>query len=379
MRAADKNTTFFLGAGFSNAIGAPVQSALLKEVLNYKGQNYNNPIQDYQQRLKAFLADAFFLSDKQMENFNLEDFYTPIDKCIAERSSFRGYSTEYITQIKNELSILIGIVIDDGLVRSNKSRAFMHSLFRIIHTNTDNPFQRGKPDINVITTNWDIAFDSIVFRSGPIATDIDYGTRYYLLNPDELGDDQPNRIYPREGVFNYKILKLHGSLNWLKCPSCNKLFINPLVKIAIKDQTLSYDCRFCKKNHRIAKTEAKGYNLEPHIVYPTFLKDLNSIHLRSIWEKSADVLIKTKRLIFIGYSFPQADYEIRQLLARRVPDDCEIICVLKGSKPQKDDNYWQTPQARYETFFGSREMKFDYSGAEKFILKELETYDLTTT
>ena len=37
--------------------------------------------------IKMFLGDAFSLDENRMSDFNLEDFYTPIDKCITQNSS----------------------------------------------------------------------------------------------------------------------------------------------------------------------------------------------------------------------------------------------------------------------------------------------------
>jgi len=36
-----------------------------------------------------------------------------------------------------------------------------------------------------------------------------------------------------KGGFNVKLLKLHGSLNWLQCPRCNRLFVDFDNKIAV--------------------------------------------------------------------------------------------------------------------------------------------------
>jgi NAD-dependent SIR2 family protein deacetylase len=368
MIATNNNTTFFLGAGFSKAAGAPTQAEILKLVLSYNGPDYGNPITTYKQRLKRFLTDAFHLRKEQIINFNLEDFYTPIDKCVAENSSFRGYSVDYIAQIRNELSILISIVIDQALINADEDREFVYKLCNYVFDSWTLLNDDNSRRANIITTNWDIVVDNMIFERGPLRKEIDYGTKYYFHDDD----DDFARQYPRSVRKPVRLYKIHGSLNWLKCPSCNRLFVNRSTKIGIQSEALKSQCRFCQRNFKMRTKEGNGFSLEPQIIYPTFLKDLNNIHIRSIWEAAAEVMSETSKLIFIGYSFPQADFEVRQLLARRVPSNCEILCVLNGDPPDRKSNFWATPQARYENFFGQRNVKFFYCGASDFILNELD-------
>ena len=132
MRTEKKKTVFFLGAGFSCAAGAPSQKELLDKVINYSGYNYGNPVENYLDEIKMFFRDAFSLDDNKMKDFSLEDFYTPIDKCITQNSSFRGYSIDHIKKIRNELSILISIVIDAELTNSNKDQTYLDKFVDLI-------------------------------------------------------------------------------------------------------------------------------------------------------------------------------------------------------------------------------------------------------
>ena len=53
--------------------------------------------------------------------------------------------------------------------------------------------------------------------------------------------------------------------------------------------------------------------------------------------------------MFIGYSLPAADFEIRQLLARMIRPDAEIQVVLYPNTPNVE-----AEAERYRNFFGSR-------------------------
>jgi len=56
----------------------------------------------------------------------------------------------------------------------------------------------------------------------------------------------------------------------------------------------------------------------------------------------------------MGYSFPDADFELRYLLARFVKHDAKIEVVLRS------DN--KDVQKRYKGFFGKREVQFKLNG-----------------
>ena len=154
----------------------------------------------------------------------------------------------------------------------------------------------------------------------------------------------------------------------VKCPSCNRLFINPEVKESIQEYGKERSCRFCKKNFILQDKKGDGLQLEPQLQFPTFIKDFTSIHFKELWDNAARELTETSEIVFIGYSLPQADFEIRQLIARNLPDNCKVKVVLRG-KPadKKDKNYWNTPEYRYRNFLGRREIDFNYNGVQEFV------------
>lgn len=372
MEALKNDTVFFLGAGFSKAAGAPLQSEIMKMVLDYEGYNYGNPVADFKNRLNAFLTDAFHLTSSiSKRKFTLEDFYTPIDKCISERMSFRGYSVEYIQQIRNELSTLISIVIDNELTAFDGDTTFLDDFCDYIIRSSSGSSNKKK--CSIITTNWDILLDRRIFEKlNRTGSTIDFGTHV-----TGLGNTRNDQIIPAmtalaRGHNTVKIYKIHGSLNWLKCPSCDRLYVHQNTKVGILEQELSISCRFCEDQFTMPNGVNGGYSLQPQIIYPTFLKDLKTSHFSNIWNNVSRDLSETKCIVFIGYSFQQADFEIRQLLARRLPDDCKIIQVDNGQElEQSDPNYSTSAQSRYRNFFGAREYQYFGCGAQEYINNHL--------
>ncbi len=136
------------------------------------------------------------------------------------------------------------------------------------------------------------------------------------------------------------LFKLHGSLNWLYCPTCIILDITPFEKSVAK---LVYESKRCEK--------CNG-NVVPIIVPPTFFKVMSNHFLEQIWYKSDELLRTAKRIIFCGYSFPDADIHIKYLLKRAELFTRKGFEVLVINAPSD-----QTPEVaideakRYKRFF----------------------------
>jgi hypothetical protein len=112
-----------------------------------------------------------------------------------------------------------------------------------------------------------------------------------------------HRPHPQKSV---KLLKLHGSLNWLYCPTCISLTLTPRKK-GVREfvyQPEKGKCQDCEKM------------MVPIIVPPSFFKVMSNYHLQQIWHQAEKVLRDVKRLFFCGYFFPDADIHVKYLLKR---------------------------------------------------------------
>lgn len=106
----------------------------------------------------------------------------------------------------------------------------------------------------------------------------------------------------REGDFD--LLKLHGSLNWARCPHCRRLFLAYFRRYRrIFDQS----CPSCENAH-----------LVPVLVPPTLLKQVDIPELQRVWDRAEYFLERADTLTVIGYSFPDADLEARWLFKRAI-------------------------------------------------------------
>ena len=139
------------------------------------------------------------------------------------------------------------------------------------------------------------------------------------------------------------LCKLHGSLNWLYCPTCISLTLTPKRDDAATTIVKPKKCIQC------------GALTVPILIPPTFFKVMSNIYLQEIWKIADILLLRAKRIFFCGYSFPDADIHVKYLfkrseINRTKPLEVFIINNHKDKK-QIDKDY---EEVRYKRFFGHR-------------------------
>lgn len=111
-----------------------------------------------------------------------------------------------------------------------------------------------------------------------------------------------------------KLFKLHGSLNWLYCPTCISLTITPGTKSGSTIAENPQPCASCQTR------------MIPIIIPPTYFKVMSNYFLQQIWREAERTLTQCSTLVFCGYSFPDADMHIKYLLKR--------VEVNRGNTPE---------------------------------------------
>jgi len=365
MRPLKDKIIYFLGAGFSFPAGAPTQSQLTRDIFNFDvdefvethGHHYPDPanIRDLAP-VKQFIENNFLLN---LEDADLEDVYTPIDRCIIEGTSFKGKNPRQLTDLRIKLNAIISLIMDSKLRYPVEDAYITKLAAHMVESN------KTADRLVVMTSNWDILLDNsvtdIIRGSGDV---VDYCCHF---THSDGGDPFPPPLVAKErGNQNHKILKLHGSLNWLWCSNCGRILVKYGEKIALQSYLGQATCRFCA-------TET----LTPQILMPTFLKDTSNTQLKNVWNQAGIELSEARRIVFIGYSFPLADFEIRQLLARFIRPETEIEVVLTASSNPESYSeidpelqtgiLWNLPSARYKRFFAKNQPTFCYDGVKRYI------------
>ena len=334
---------YILGAGFSKPVGIPEQNKILPEILKYAPDI----------RLKVFLESLY----NHIEGISLEDIFTALDKSISDNSVYHRFGIKDNLKIREDfINGIIKRLTDktkhDSVDYINDFANHLISL-RTLSNSTD-PFA-------VISTNWDSlldnSFESTVLNKFTKPNEdrnifIDYCTYTQYFDASNI----PCNLIKAKGFTNLKLLKPHGSVNWSICPSCNSLFI----KFDNTPDTINTKiCRICKDN--------LGFQhfLRPLLISPTFVKDLDNVHLKFIWWNAGFELIEATHIVFIGYSLPLSDYELRYLFTRSI-NKAKIKVILFSEDPKSPDENANAAGQRYIDFFG-KNIEVSFIGVKNYL------------
>lgn len=317
------NQIVFLGAGASAAEGAPIQGNLFEEFyFEYRKGRDLRIKKIVEPHLKQFFNSFFNIDfDKDLKNISFptfEEVLGMIEMAIDRQENFVGFksmgSQPNLYWIKENLIFLIAVILDIKL-----KRPVEHHKKLISRLVKENKLRKTA----FISLNYDILIDNALVDQ---YTDyhLDYGVEF--VNFFKKGDWViPN---PQKAIY---LLKPHGSLNWLYCPTCILMELTPKEKGAAQ---LVFEPKECTKC---------GCNMSPIIIPPTFKKIMTNIYLQETWRLMEKIMKETKSIVFCGYSFPDADLHIKYLLKRveLLQNGSPIIYVVNShtgkSELQKTD------------------------------------------
>lgn len=364
-------TVFVLGAGFSSPAAIPVQNEIMKNIpKSFRNKSfYNETISLYQ--------TLFGIEEQYLYKIPLEDVFSFLDRSISSREDTNKLELEDIWKKEASLRRFVTMVLNDKLKkfskdsRFNKTREIYGNFFKTL-IDKRMVDQKGDP-FSIVSLNWDTIpeyfINKVSSENGYKKVKVDYTVYDY---PHDNVKRLPSIHLKVKGFFNIKIAKIHGSVNWGYCSSCGRLYVKhsnttPPVFYESKDAT-------CK--------ECSGTKLKRLIITPTFMKDLNNTHLRMTWHNALMDLQQAKRIIFIGYSFPLADFEFRYILTKAIAGskipmkDKKIRAILYPPNNLIDLNTdegkhskWERDalEKRYSDFFSQLSYEFKYMDALEFM------------
>lgn len=375
-------TVYILGAGFSMDSGAPSQSAIIEEIFALKKaykRKYKTTVHNWVDKFDKFLKDSLQVDEENKYWYSLEDIYTPIDKSISEGTSFREYTVNDLIELRDTFNKLIILAVRNAIVRKGKGNSTIRKFARHLVEQGKLRVGNEKNDrVAVITTNWDIMLDNLIHKlinDDQIPDGMDFnGVVDYCCHISSL-DENDHKVKPGlyalgKGCYNVKLLKLHGSLNWLQCPKCSRIYVKFYRKWNGGYVFDEKHCRHCARNFKSSNN--KSNQLLTNLVMPTYLKDLRNVQHKVIWQNAGIELSEASKVVFLGYSLPQADFELKQLLSRMIRSDAKIEVVLVNN--DNPDNFtsngkYQTAGYRFQNFFSNRELSISYEGVSKYIDK----------
>jgi hypothetical protein len=328
----------FLGAGASRAEGAPLQADLFRDYFKLCKPTSKSRAGEktLYYRMRKFFYE-FFGIDIKKDDLNMASFPTfeealgVLEIAIKREEVFRGWvsvsanSDIKIQRYRQSLIYLIGTVLERAL----RGKATHHrKLVQQLRT------QNILYETAFISVNYEILIDNAIIESDYI----DYGVST-LKSQSRYSEEL---LLP--GKYSVPVYKLHGSLNWLYCPTCISLTITPLTKSGAELVHEPKRCERCMSN------------VVPIIVPPTFFKVMSNHFLEQIWYKTDELLRTAKRIIFCGYSFPDADIHIRYLLKRAElyePRGFQVYVINHHSSKSLQEA--RNEENRYRRFFKNKD------------------------
>lgn len=292
--------------------------------------------------IKAMLENEL---KKQNIQVSLEDIFTTFDKSLKEKKHSKSYT--YHEEDITQQSILRLFVYYFG------KKLKKHSYNNEEYLNFLNFI--NKNNVSIITTNWDTLIEGYFERSN-MNYDLCLNNEYFKY--DDITDI-------KENIKNIKLIKLHGSINWFNCLTCGK------TSIIKKENCGEYLLQNNKKEKCICCETENKFNfplLCPEIITPTMVKNYGNQLYKNLWSAAAEELRKANKIIFIGYSMPAADFEIKYLLQNSIEVTTQIEVILhKNDNPDElteNVKYMNDllPKKRYEDTFVHNKINFYYRG-----------------
>jgi NAD-dependent SIR2 family protein deacetylase len=334
-----KNRVVFIGAGFSISAGIPPQGRLLTDIFDIKEEepDYRHlTIRDDRTKLEGFFK-ALYGRSWAPENISLEDIYTMVDTAILRQRNIGIFNPSALFKIRESLDRLILYIVNKD-ISPEDIKQYGEKVSELIGTwNTD-----------FISLNWDYLLERVLIDLG---YRIDYGVPLERTYKHNLGSSR------------LLVLKPHGSLNWRLCPICESIYV------FMEDENI-FQCTNCREIYEskreimeVLQTLDLNFNqgLLPLLVSPTFLKAHSVPQLNTIMHNMYSVLTKADELVFIGYSLPISDHDIRDLLIKSysiIKQKIRVKVILKSSSKAEKAELVR----HYKSIFDDSILNFRWNG-----------------
>lgn len=343
--------TFILGAGFSKCSGLPVQSEFSSLITS---DVFNSEIDKViTKAIKKFLQDVFGWKDQE-EIPTLEDIFTFIDL-----SAGNGHHLG-IKYKPNRLRALRRMLI---------YRTFQIIDFRFTYSNDIEKLLLHYKDFDCsfIVMNWDIVLEKHLNSIG------NHAINYIAPSSDWITQSSGNS----EGGI--KICKMHGSSNWAYCENCKTIFYLLDEKLSlhkkvglVKSDFRLFDESFTDThfdnslamNHNDKKCRICNNSVATHIATFSYRKSFRTFAYPAIWYEAENLLANSNRWVFIGYSLPDADFELKHLIK-----SAELRLKHKNINRKIEAVIYKDPitKSKFEKFFGKENVEIIENGLNNYV------------
>ena len=207
-----------LGAGATKACGGPLTDEILPAALNgeMEHDDQKTSLADREELLyftSQFLTDCFNVPMTRpvtkVDCPSLPMVLSMLRRSIDLKQPIGNWEGERLVKAKRAIEYSIFAVIEAALRRMSSSARFLHEQL------LEPLYERGA-DVTVASLNYDVIVDNAMFSLCEAKQN---------MRPPDYGVDIATERYANftaHGTFG-RLLKIHGSLNWLYCEKCKRL------------------------------------------------------------------------------------------------------------------------------------------------------------
>ena len=336
---ADKPVIIF-GAGATKACGGPLTNEILPDAFR-EGDAIER--EHYLELVGRFLTDIFHVPGdpalRQDDDFPaLPLLLALLDNAIDRKHSFGpNWPVDELAHVRDGIEYLIFALIAYRLRTLTKN--YYYDFLRMIK-------DQGISDINVISINYDIIVDNALCI---------LSEQEHISGFPDYGADISTQFYRDVNKFG-KLLKLHGSLNWLYCPGCDnlELGITESERSTIKVTNELYNESSLEERYSCHGSPCSkcGTFVRPVLITPTHMKDYRNPHISQIWYEAGRTLQQADRVIFVGYSLPEDDVDVTYLLKRGLSNIPASSITVVEFDPEHRALRENPVGRRYRSLFG---------------------------
>lgn len=307
-----KGDLLILGAGFSYSFAnTPLMSNFLEKASNKDFYNSERHT-ELSKSISHYFGNESKINIEKLATFLISDLHTGI-KLIDKEVAYE----ELLEVVKNTLN--------DAWRNAKKSDDFKNAQ-RLAKKCVD-------LRIPIISFNYDLIFDNLLLETEKWNPVFGYGTELTIAGESEMGrmDLPPLKTLMKNKNPNSILLKLHGSLNWgirkIEHPDGSQpIEISPNILASIKGLNLQQSENNFEEIKAIKPidnmTQAYGipgspnYYYKPFFIPPLSQKGSSYKHpfIKNIWYMAHQAISKASRIFIVGYSLPEGDYEVSNLL-----------------------------------------------------------------
>jgi NAD-dependent SIR2 family protein deacetylase len=317
----ERDLLFVLGAGASHPDGVPLQKHILPSILSSSHKEIANS--EIGKEFSKFFYSNFKASDNSFPE--LEAVFGFLDYFILQNESISlEYSVDKIRHIKEYLIKLIHYIID---FQKEERSKYYHLFWDAVNRQNQNS--------SFITLNYDTLFEQAFEFLFHKSCYIDYCINFmnyetsdkfkpfnYWINPRE-----PVIVKGNENPVSYKIIKVHGSLNWKYCNCCNQTLLTPWDQKIDLDRGKFLGYTYPDNQVYEYKCPFDGTEFQTLIMPPSFVKPLYQLVIAQLLNEASKEIRIAKRIVFIGYSLSNADIHIKAIFKKNLQPGTEVIVV----------------------------------------------------